>query len=361
MHFNFSNVNDAFVILVRRFSESGKQDPLFSTRESRVGSVVEITEPVIITYEHPTIRTLLFKQRDANPFFHVYEAMWMLAGRNDLASLKQFVSTFDNFSDDGVTLNGAYGYRWRHAILNNNSPFEEERDQLEILIEHLKSNPNSRRAVLQMWNVEDDLLKVDSSKDVCCNLSVVFSIRKESQSEGDIAENGEDPGSLDMTVFNRSNDLIWGCLGANYVHFTFLQEYMASKLGVNVGRYHQVTTNLHVYTERFQPEKWLSNDSLFNMPNLHAKNKQAVPLISEPAYFDSELHDFVNTRLKDWRPEHLSGYKNLFFRDVAIPMLLTLQGHKEKNIAVAKHWARLIKDDMWRTAVQDWLDLRWCK
>jgi hypothetical protein len=38
-----------------------------------------------------------------------------------------------------------------------------------------------------------------------------------------------------MTVTNRSNDLCWGMLGANYVHFTILQEYLAARLGV-VGR-----------------------------------------------------------------------------------------------------------------------------
>ena len=41
-----------------------------------------------------------------------------------------------------------------------------------------ENDVESRRAVLQMWNVEDDLLKVDSSRDVCCNLSVLFTVER---------------------------------------------------------------------------------------------------------------------------------------------------------------------------------------
>src|SRR5690606_25634418 len=114
-----------------------------------------------------------------------------LAGRNDVAPLAYYNSRMTEFSDDGETFNGAYGYRWRHGKIDGESPVWSERndlnvkgghgiDQLQILIQHLKTNPNSRRAVLQMWNVEDDLLKVDSSKDVCCNLSACFSIRNTS-------------------------------------------------------------------------------------------------------------------------------------------------------------------------------------
>src|SRR5690606_5311325 len=158
-------------------------------------------------------RVLFNPERDCNPFFHLFEAMWMLAGRNDLAPLQYFVSTFGQFSDDGKTLNGAYGYRWRnaessHEVINEDygglgtvPGIEVDRvDQLNVIIEELRKNPDSRRCVLQMWNVQDDLMKISKSADVCCNTNCYFLITD---------------GKLDMTVCNRSNDMVLGMLGAN--------------------------------------------------------------------------------------------------------------------------------------------------
>jgi thymidylate synthase len=82
----------------------------------------------------------------------------MLAGREDVAPLAYYAKNMLNYSDDGHTLNGAYGYRWRHADTS-----VEPRDQLEIIVEHLQNKPESRRAVLTMWDVEDDLMQIDES------------------------------------------------------------------------------------------------------------------------------------------------------------------------------------------------------
>ena len=67
-----------------------------------------------------------------------------------------------------------------------------------------------------MWDAKQDLSHRNESKDLPCNTHVYFSIRE---------------GFLDMTVCNRSNDLIWGCCGANAVHMSFLQEYVATMWG----------------------------------------------------------------------------------------------------------------------------------
>src|SRR3990172_650873 len=194
MHFHFDNVNDAFWGMVRRFSLSGLErhqiNPLFIETTSRNGPVIQYAEPATITYRKPLERVLFNSARDANPFFHIYEALWMLAGRSDVEPLVYYNSQMAQFSDDGLTFNGAYGYRCRHAY--NRSYEYDDFDQLPALITHLKVKPDSRRAVLQMWNVEDDLQVIDTSKDVSCNLCVMFMINL---------------GKLDMTVMNRSNDM----------------------------------------------------------------------------------------------------------------------------------------------------------
>jgi hypothetical protein len=58
-------------------------------------------------------------------------------------------------------------------------------------------------------------------------------------------------GALNITVLNRSNDLIFGMLGANVVHMSMLQEYLATQVGARVGVYRQFTNNMHVYLDKF--------------------------------------------------------------------------------------------------------------
>ena len=50
-----------------------------------------------------------------------------------------------------------------------------------------------------------------------------------------------------MTVCNRSNDIVWGMLGANVVHLTYLHEVVAASVGAQIGRYHVFSNNAHWY------------------------------------------------------------------------------------------------------------------
>jgi|TARA_R110000824_G_scaffold89320_7_gene219073 thymidylate synthase len=356
MHFTYRNVNDAFDGLVSYFDTASG----LVTVPTRNGDCFMIPEPVTITYQKPLERVLLNKARDANPFFHVFESLWMLSGSNRLAPLQKYVSTFGDFSDDGETLNGAYGYRWRHAF--NKPPASrtggefEGKDQLKILIKHLKENPTSRRAVLQMWNVDDDLLKLDTSKDVCCNTAVYFSIREveyedeESIGKEDFYVYGGEKKVLDMTVTNRSNDLIWGTLGANAVHMSFLQEYMANCIGAEVGVYNQFSNNLHAYKERFEPEKWLeSHDEEVKDYPWH------VPLVSSQEVFDEEVKEFVDM---DFVSERERVWKEPFLETVAKPLMMAFASHKAREYVQAFSWLNRCESFDWFMAGHDWLKTR---
>lgn len=196
--------------------------------DSRNGKVRRAPGPVVTTYRHPKQRMLYDAQRDANPFFHIFEAIWMLAGRNDVGFPARFAKQIEQYSDDGGTLHGAYGYRWRNHW---------DEDQLVWAIEHLASNPQSRRAVINMWDPNADMSMAESGgKDVPCNTTVYFSNRE---------------GKLDMTVCCRSNDIIWGCYGANAVHMSMLQQFVAEALGWPVGHYVQFSNDWHIYEQHF--------------------------------------------------------------------------------------------------------------
>lgn len=393
MHLHTRNVNTAFREMVSLFHADGRcrrVDPgtneELSTsvsivkRPSRNGNVLMIDEPVTITYSHPRERVLFNTARDANPFFHLYEALWMLAGRNDVAPLAYYASKMREFSDDGRTLNGAYGYRWRkktvvqqwvHGQIAHDHPQDWGAvDQLSILVNHLKADPTSRRTVLQMWNVEDDLLKIgpgNKSLDCCCNLSVMFSIRRTVKINGRGDHGQVEPGYLDMTVTNRSNDMIWGMLGANYVHFTILQEYMAARLGVEVGLYHHFTNNLHVYDWNWKPEEWLKDAHIYDYGfhigagaepeySYPAKQNRFTPLVKDQATFERELPKFVEWYSKD---NHLPAYDwaEPFLNDVAQPMCQAFMAYKRRS-ATALSWTQRIVADDWRVAAQGWIERR---
>lgn len=295
--------------------------------ESRNGPVMVYPGPTLLHYLYPTERVLFNATRDANPYFHLMESLWMLAGREDVEFVRRFNSKIGDFSDDGVVMPGAYGHRWRNYF---------GADQLELIIAHLKKTPTSRRAVLQMWDVTD-LQKVDWSKDVPCNTQAYFTFKE---------------GQLDMTVCNRSNDLVWGACGANAVHMSLLQEYIACSLQVEVGSYYQFSNNLHMYTERYDPEQlkadYYADDRYLGYNPAHEK---LAPLLLSRDAWDEDLRRFMSDPLGD------TAYKEPFFNDVAAPMYASWHDRKSKHNTgtVAAHG---IAAWDWREACFDWIARR---
>lgn len=379
MHVTYRGVNDAFRGLVRTFQ--GGDGVVEST--SRNGPVLKVVGPVTVTFERPRERVLFSRARDANPFLHLYEILWMLAGRNDVAPLTYYAGNFASYSDDDRTLNGAYGRRWRHSDggvipgqpVSMGNPSHYDVDQLKIIVDHLRQKPDSRRAVLQMWNVEDDLLKVgdgspEFSKDVCCNLSVCFSIHDTSNglryTQADFVpeeKRGQPigPRVLDMTVFNRSNDLVWGLLGSDVVHFSVLQEYVAACLSVEVGTYHHVTNDLHVYTKSnsgFYPERWLTDET----PNYYelgdddpSKSLTTVDLVDDPETFDRELSILVEYHSSQRTIPCQERLTEPFLKWVVDPMFFAFALHKNKAYSKALEKIDEVRSDDWRVAGRNWL------
>ena len=244
-------------------------------------------------------------------------------------------------------------------------------DQIETLVSHLQANPHSRRAVLQMWDPAIDLYKLGTGKDLCCNLCICFSIGlgtcKHCEGTGQVTAGKvpchrcegkphDRPTLLDMTVFNRSNDLIWGMLGSNYVHFSMLQEYMAARLELEVGRYHQVTNNLHVYTQRFKPDKWLQeykdSDIHYPDPLPMFENKKQLEK------FEKELSKFVHWHEK--QNTEGSRWTCKFLRDTVEPLLLAFHSYKRKETEPEKFMEQLgsVKSLDWKRAATAWISKR---
>ena len=181
MELTVRNANDLFSEGLWKLKTLGVKE------SSRNGAVIRIQEPVIITVERPQERVLFFGKRDPAHIFHLLEAVWICAGRRDVSFIQMFNSNIGQFSDDGKVFNAAYGHRMRHHF---------GKDQLLDVVSILKADPSSRQAVIQLWD-SADLTK--QTKDKCCNTQLVFDIVQ---------------GKVNLTVFNRSNDFLWGNAGS---------------------------------------------------------------------------------------------------------------------------------------------------
>lgn len=327
---NARNVNDAYDQgLIHLLKEGEVQD-------TRAGQVIVLPYPLTTVYEKPTERVLFDPVRDANPFFHLFESLWMLSGRNDATWLDQFVSDFSaRFAEDDGMQHGAYGYRWRNHFYS---------DQLPVLIRILRTNNNDRRAVLTMWDPASDL-GVQDKKDIPCNSQAFLRVRKESS--GPV---------LDITVCCRSNDAIWGAYGANAVHFSVLLEYLARMIGVGVGKYYQVSNNFHAYTEII--DKLIANGGrqIFVQP-YESEGYTPTPLIHRSLAFDSDLADFMEWTKLPGGP--LPFLRNTWFEETAAPLFTINRLWKAKHRLEA--WDKLVGSKIspdWKRAAQEWMERR---
>lgn len=338
------NVNDAYYAGAHLITHVGRQF------DSRNGPVVRVIGPVATVYQNPVERVLFDERRNANPFFHLFEALWMLNGGQDVETMDQFLASFKQFSDDGVTFHGAYGHRWRHwPDYTSGQPYTKEIDQLTQVIGMLGLNQNDRRAVICMWDPARDL--AIQSNDIPCNDLINLEVVD---------------GKLNMMVTCRSNDIIFGCYGANAVHFSMLFEYLAAHIGVLFGTLTQVSWNFHAYL------KTPYNLGDFYPPLVHLDNPYTLedderpvavhPLVGNRETFDRELHDVMEeVRQHSFDDADLSSYTNPFFVHIAQPMYRAFMQYKVDNnldaaIGTLQEAASLHPVDFdWLLAGENWL------
>ena len=153
-----------------------------------------------------------------------------------------------------------------------------------------------------------------------------------------------------MTVINRSNDMWYGCYGANAVHFSFLQEFIASAVGVPLGVYRQFSHNLHLYTELYDAKKHLANPPDVTAYDQYLTGVKPMPIMQGDDYgkFIDDCENFCNDPFAHPR------YYNDFFNNVAYPMAMVSKVRKEKSGDGMK-WVDLIEADDWRIATDDWV------
>lgn len=184
-------------------------------QDSRNGKTVEL-EDVVIEVADPTITAADEVRPYYSPEIGLVEGLQLVSGVSDSALTAQIQPNFRNYmEDDTGKFWGAYGPR----IVN----------QLPIIIERLREDPDTRQAVITLWDPEFDAH--GGKKDHPCTSLFNFRIRD---------------GKLNMSTFMRSNDAIHGW-PFDLIQFSMLMQSMAHELEVEVGTYSHHVGSFHIY------------------------------------------------------------------------------------------------------------------
>ena len=301
-------------------------------QDTRNGPALVFPGPVCLEYWNPQERVLFWDKRDANPFFHFFEALWMLGGKNDVAFVEQFSSNIANYSDDGVTFHGAYGYRWRRWF---------GYDQVDMIIKLLKENPEDRRVVLQMWDANTDLGA--TGKDFPCNLMITFPFCPATK-------------RLDMVVYNRSNDIVWGAVGANVVHMSMLHEYICSCVGLPIGRYSQISSNMHGYVKTITPVRELAEFASDPMTGSIQSPYQVGMVQPFPMFDEGKTKDMWDQDLEIFLQKGpIIGFRHKFFRRVVTPLWYAYSAYKNGDGELALESLEQCVATDWTKACKEWI------
>lgn len=182
--------------------------------------------PCYFSIDCPRQRLVYHAKRRFNLMHAINESLLLFNSEVSTVEDYPFVP-MGQFSDDGLTLPGSYG--WRIVPL------------IGDVLNKLREDKDSRQAVIPVLRASDFCT---DSKDVPCTETVQFMIRD---------------GKLDCFVNMRSNDFFWG-LPYDVFQFTVLHEVVANTLGVGLGRYHHYTASMHVYEWHFG---WLESIEWF--------------------------------------------------------------------------------------------------
>jgi len=143
-----------------------------------------------------------------------------------------------------------------------------EPNQWERLVAVLRSDPQSRRAVLDVY--DPDISLATNVKDAPCVCTLQFLIRDD---------------RLHLITYMRSNDVIWG-LPYDIFLFTMLQELLSIDVDRPLGTYTHIVGSLHLYEHHFELARAIlrnQHEPEFEMPPMAARDEL-------PRFLDAEAH-----------------------------------------------------------------------
>lgn len=183
-------------------------------RNSRNGVVLEVPN-LTVALESPVDALPLGVGRNLNPKIAAAEALQLLGGFSEPEWLVKIAPAFANYREPSGEFWGAYGYRIGH--------------QLDHIITKLRCDPDTRQAVITLWDKDRD--NVNGKSDYPCTIALGFAIIGS---------------ELSMNVTMRSND-VWLGLPYDLFQFAQLQLTLCNLNGWKPGPYTHTAWSMHIY------------------------------------------------------------------------------------------------------------------
>lgn len=285
------------------------------------GGAVEL-RGVLLEISDPRARLSRTETR-GKPFSCLGELCWYLAKSNKVDFISYYIPEYKQDAE-GDVLFGGYGPRLFSL---------RGQDQVANVTRLLKERPDSRRAVIQLFDALD---VAEEHKDVPCTCTLQLMIRHN---------------ALHMFTSMRSNDVIKG-LPHDVFSFTMLQEIIARTLSVDLGSYQHAVGSLHLYdvnrtiARQFLNEGWQATDK--PMPPMPIGD----PWPSIRSLLEAELEIRTQGVLGEGRFEGMDPY----WADL-VRLLEVLRYSRERKTASI----RRLRDEMSSDVYRPFIDARLSK
>lgn len=170
----------------------------------------------------------------------IHELLWFLKGDTNVKYLQDNnVRIWNEWADENGDLGPIYGHQWRSWP----DSAGRQIDQIATLIDDIRNNPDSRRMIVNAWNVGD----LDKMALAPCHCLFQFYVAD---------------GKLSCQLYQRSADVFLG-VPFNIASYALLTQMLAQVTGLQPGEFIHSFGDLHIYVNHLeQVEEQLSRDPL---------------------------------------------------------------------------------------------------
>lgn len=200
----------------------------------------------------------------------ILELLWFLRGDSNVRWLQERGCTiWDEWAAADGSLGPVYGVQWRSWP----TPGGGHIDQIQQVIDTLKTNPDSRRILVSAWNVAE----LDQMALMPCHALFQFYVAP-SQVAGE-------PGKLSCQLYQRSADIFLG-VPFNIASYALLTHMVAQQCDLQVGDFIWTGGDCHLYNNHLQQVQTQLARVPYPYPTLHIQRRPQ-------SLFDYTLEDFV--------------------------------------------------------------------
>jgi thymidylate synthase len=175
----------------------------------------------------------------------IHELLWFLNGDTNIAYLRDNrVTIWDEWADENGDLGPVYGYQWRSWP----GPDGRSYDQISMLIERIKNNPDSRRHIVSGWNVAF----VDEMALPPCHTLFQFYVAD---------------GKLSCQLYQRSADVFLG-VPFNIASYALLTMMVAQVTGYEPGDFVHTFGDAHLYLNHLEQARLQLSRDPYPLPQM---------------------------------------------------------------------------------------------